>query len=351
MLGASRLTYAQATMTEKQRDWITSNENALRYFGGVPKAIVSDCLKTGVIKGNKYEPELNQVYLDFAEHYSTAIISARSNSPKDKALAEIAVEIIYTRLFAPLRNEKFYSIKELNRAFRELLERHNNMLFQRTKISRRSLFNEIEKDALMPFPEEKYEYRDLQNPRVQFNYHAELREDRHYYSVPYQLKGKKVRMFYTATAVEVYYDNKRVAFHQRDCKKYGYTTLKQHMPAEHKFYADWSPQRFIKSSKMGENTKALVQRVLKSKKHPEQAYKVCLGILNITKRYGDERLEKACSRALEYDVCSHRSVKNILERGLDKVEEDTEKSQKLISFHENVRGAGYCSAPQESRHF
>ncbi len=344
VLGASQLTYAEATMTQKQRDWITSNENALWYFGGVPAAIVPDCLKTGVINGNKYEPRLNTVYLDFAEHYGTAIVPARPKRPTDKALAEIAVEIMYTRLFAPLRNQKFYSLKELNKAFRELLEKHNNMFFQRTQISRRSLFDDIEKEALKPLPVRKYEYKDFQNPRVQFNYHVELKEDRHYYSVPYQLKGEKVQMFYTAGAVEIYHDNIRVAFHQRDYKKYGYTTLKQHMPPEHQFYAEWSADKFLSwGAKIGEDTHLLIKAVLKSRKHPEQAYKSCLGILSFAKKYGQERLEKACSRALEFEAYSYKSVKNILERGLDTIQEKAQRSQKVISFHENNRGAGYYS--------
>ncbi len=343
VLGASQLTYAEATMTQKQRDWVTSNENALWYFGGVPEAIVPDCLKTGVIKGNKYEPRLNHVYLDFAEHYGTAIVPARPDSPRDKALAEIAVEIVYTRLFAPLRNRRFYSLTELNKAFRELLEKHNNMFFQRTKISRRALFNDIEKDILKPLTERKYDYKDFLNPRVQFNYHVELREDRHYYSAPYQLSGKKVQMFYTAKTVEIYHDNIRVAFHQRDYIKYGYTTLKQHMPPEHKFYAGWSPQRFIRwAGKIGENTKTLVQEVLKRKKHPEQAFKSSLGILSFSKTHGKERLDKACARALEFDACSYNAVKNILERGLDKVDEKAQRQQ-IIPFHKNIRGSGYYS--------
>jgi len=341
VLGASQLTYAEATRTQKQRDWILSNENALRYFGGAPKAIVPDCLKTGVKKGSKYEPRINPVYLDFAEHYDTAIVPARPYSPRDKALAEIAVEIIYTRLFAPLRNRKFYSIEELNRAFLELLEKHNDTFFQRTKISRRMLFNETEKDVLKSLPDRRYEYKDFSNPRVQFNYHAELKEDRHYYSVPYRLNGEKVLMFYTSNTVEIYHDNARVAFHKRDYKKYGYTTSRKHMPPEHKFYAGWTPQRFINwGGKIGKETEILVQNVMKRKKHPEQAFKSCLGILNFSKKYGDERLNSACARALQFEAYSYNSIKNILEKGLDKIEE-TEELLPCFSSHKNIRGAEY----------
>jgi len=344
VLGASQLTYVEATRTQKQRDWINANVNALHYFGGVPKAIVPDCLKTGVTKACKYEPELNPAFLEFAEYYDTAIVPARPLSPQDKALVENTVKIIYTRLFAPLRNRRFYSLEELNRAFQKLLEKHNNAFFQRTRISRRSLFEDIEKDVLMPLPGEKYEYRDFSHPRVQQNYHVELREDRHYYSVPYQLAGEQIAMFSTSQTVEIYYDNQRVAFHKRNYKKFGYTTSKQHMPPPHKFYAGWSPERFINWGKaIGKNTGELVKEVLGAKKHPQQAFKSCWGILSFAKKYGDERLEKACKRALKYESYSYSSIKNILKNGLDKVEEGAAPEGKTISLHENIRGAEYYS--------
>jgi len=347
VLGASQMIYSEPTLTQKQRDWITANENALLYFGGVPRAIVPDCLKTGVTKASKYEPELNRVYLDFAEHYETAIVPARPHAPRDKALAEIAVQLVYQRIFAPLRNKKFYSLEELKTAFFKELQKLNNRFFQRTKISRRSLFNEVEREVLKPLPSKKYEYKDFFNVGVQFNYHVELREDRHYYSVPYQLKGQQVQVFYTAKTVEIYHNNRRVAFHLRDYSKLGYTTSKQHMPPEHKFYDSWSPKKFISWAKnIGGHTEELVRKVLESKKYPEQAFKSCLGILNFTKTYGNQRLEKACRRAVEFKTFSYPSVKNILKKGLDKVEESPWRDN--FPSHGNIRGAGYYSPQEES---
>ena len=189
ILGASQLTYAEATESQKKEDWIKANVNALNYFGGVPLAIVPDCLKSAVTDGNQYEADINPEYNDFARHYGAVILPARPNCPQDKALAEGAVKIIYMRIFAPLRNSIFYSLEELNEAVWEKLEIHNNTMFQRMKITRREFFNETEKSVLKPLPADPYELRKFLSLKVQFNYHIAFSPDTHYYSVPWQNKG------------------------------------------------------------------------------------------------------------------------------------------------------------------
>ena len=341
ILGASQLTYVEASFSQKSEDWIRSNERAFLYFKGVTNAVVPDNLKSGVTNSNKYEPRINFMFNDFADHYGTVILPARVRRPQDKALVENAVKIVYQRIYAPLRNRTFFSLEELNEAIWVLLEQHNNTQFQRLKISRRGLFEKIEKQALKALPKERYAIKQCRELTVQFNYHVELREDRHYYSVPWQFKGKRVRVIYDDRIVAIYYDNIRIAQHKRDRAPNKYTTLHTHMPADHRNYAEWSPERFIRWARsIGGNVAEMIKVVLKSRKHPEQAFKTCMGILNLVKEHGPDRLEKACEKALNFGFYSYRRIKNILDRGL---EEDlfSEQKEHSIPLHENVRGSKY----------
>lgn len=340
ILGASQLTYVEASESQKKEDWVKSNENALLYFGGVSGAIVPDCLKSAVEKANKYEPDINGQYFDFARHYGTVILPARSGSPKDKALVEGAVKIAYTRIFAPLRDRIFYSIEELNEAIWANLELHNDMNFQRLKVSRRGLFNELEKGVLKPLPAGKYEWKDFLSLKVQFNYHLEFSPDKHYYSVPWQYRRKRVSVMYTSGSVDIYFNGQRIAFHKRDRRANGYTTIKEHMPAQHQFVSEWNPERMLSwGAGIGESVKVMIEGVLGSREFPEQAYKVCLGILSLAKKYGKERLNNACKRAVAFNYYSYKAVKNILEKGLDRVEEEV--TAPVLPLHNNIRGSRY----------
>jgi transposase len=341
ILGASQLTYVEASVSQKSEDWIRSNENAFLYFGGVTQAIVPDNLKSGVAHSDKYEPGINFMFEDFADHYETVVLPARVRRPQDKALVENAVRLVYQRIYAPLRNRTFFSIEELNEAIWNRLELHNNKQFQRLKISRRGLFEKIEKAALKPIPKEKYAIKQCRELTVQFNYHIELREDRHYYSVPWQLKGKRVRVIYDERNVAIYYDNIRIAQHRRDHSPNEYTTLHTHMPPNHRYYAEWTPDRFIRWARsIGDNVEEIIKVVLKSRKHPEQAFKTCMGILNLVKEHGPDRLDMACEKALDFGFYSYKRIKNILDRGLEK-DIFTEPKDHCISSHENLRGSEY----------
>jgi transposase len=341
ILGASQLTYAEASFSQKSEDWIRSNERAFIYCGGVTQAIVPDNLKSGVTCSNRYEPGINVMFDDFAGHYQTVILPARVCRPQDKALVENAVNLVYQRIYAPLRNRIFYSLKELNEAIWDLLEQHNNTPFQRLKTSRREIFDNIEKQVLKPLPKERYAIKQCKELTVQFNYHVELREDRHYYSVPWQLKGKRVRVVYDDRNVAIYYDNVRIIQYKRDRSPNGYTTLHIHMPPHHRFYAQWSPERFIRwAQSIGDDVAEMIQVVLKSREHPEQAFKICMGILNLVKEHGPDRLNKACARALGFGFYSYKRIKNILDRGLEE-ETLTESRELPVSSHENIRGSQY----------
>lgn len=340
-LGASQVSYVEACMSQKKGDWIKVNQNALLYFGGVTTALVPDCLKAGVSNGNKYEPDINPEYADFARHYGTTILPARPYCAKDKALVENAVKIIYTRIFAPLRNQVFYSLEELNKSIRNLLEIHNNKKFQKMDISRWQLFNEIEKNVLKPLPVNRYEFKKFLSLKVQLNYHIELREDVHYYSIPYKYIGKQITVIYTDSVVEIYHDNIRIITYKRERTRNGYTTLPEHMPPQHRFYSEWSPQKMINwGAKIGENVKVMIEELFKSRKHPEQAFKVCLGLLSLSKKYSDFRINNACKRAVQFNFYSYKAVKNILEKGLDKLVEEDLFTQ-VLPDHNNIRGSEY----------
>jgi transposase len=341
VLGASQLTYVEAVEDQKKERFIRANENAFRYFGGVTGAIVPDCLKSAVTKANKYEPDINPEYFDFSRHYNTAILPARPVHPRDKPHVENAVKIVYSWIFARIRNEEFFSLSDLNKRIRELLEVYNNKPMQRPRISRRELFNEIEINALKPLPEELYEIKHYKRLKVQFNYHVYLSEDRHYYSVPYRARGKYVELFFSEKTVEIYENNTRIAIHVRSRKVNGYTTLKDHMPQKHQWMADWNSDRLIKwALNLGSPVKDIIETVLLSKEHPEQAYKTCLGILNLSKKYSVPRLVKACERAFRYECCSYKAIENILKNKMEVLNDEPDLSPRLPD-HENIRGINY----------
>jgi len=346
ILGFSQLTYVEASLSQNKGDWIRSNDRALWYFGGVAQALVPDNLKNAVTYSNRYEPGINPTFDDFAQHYNTVIIPTRVREARDKALVENAVRLMYQRIYAPLRNRVFYSLEELNEAIWDLLEKHNNTTFQRLQMSRRELFEEVERKALKALPAERYAPKEVKILTVGINYHVELREDRHYYSVPHYLRRRgektKVKVIYDDRTVAIYYDNIRVAQHRRDRSPNQYSTLVEHMPSNHRYVAEWSPERFVKWAKaVGEDVALVVEKVLKSRKHPEQAYKVCMGLLNLPKEYGAERVNRACRMAHEFGTYSYTRIKNILERGLDEEHALVETKQQQIPMHENVRGSHY----------
>jgi len=271
------------------------------------------------------------------------VLPTRPRKPKDKALVEQTVRLMYQRVYAKLRDRTFHSVDELNAAIRPLVDEHNATRFQRLPYSRRQLFDRIERDVLQALPATRFQLMQTLDLKVQFNYHIELREDRHYYSVPWRLKGSRVRVLYNDRMVEIYHDHLRVAAHRRERTAGGYTTVSDHMPPHHRFYADWSPERILRwAGEIGPAVASLVGKVLAERDHPEQGFKVALGIINLHRKYGEGRLERACGRALEFHYHSYRGVKNILANGLDKLEQPVPVgSQPALPLHANIRGSQY----------
>ena len=339
ILGASQLTYVEFTESQSLEDWIWVNENAFIYYGGATKGITPDSLKSAVTKACNYEPLINETYNDFARHYGTVVLPTRPAKPKDKSLAENVVKLVYQRIFAPLRNMIFHSLSELNEAAWELLEKHHDTPFQKRDTTRRQLFDEIEKHELLPLPANRYELKRYQVSRVEFTYHVYLKKDKHYYSVPYQYNGKRVKTIYSSRLVEIYKNNVRIAIHKRDRKPYGYTTMKQHMPSDHQFVDGWKPDRFISwAEKMGGSVKEFIQLMLDQREHPQQAFKACLGVLNLGKKYDQEAMQLVCKKAIEINSISYRFIANSLKNKTYKIQEEENPGDLKLPFHENIRG-------------
>jgi transposase len=342
ILGASQLTYVEAVMSQQKEDFIGACEGALHYYGGVPAAIVPDNLKSAVIKSSKYEPVLNETFADFAEHYSTTILPARAYRPQDKALVEGAVKIIYTRIYAKLRNQQYFTLDELNKAVLIALEEHNSTLLRGRNYSRRQQFEEVERQTLAPLPPLRYELKKQLFATVMKNGHVALSPDKHYYSVPFRFIGKKVKLMYSRSTIEVFYHYERIAIHQRIKGPYIYTTEKDHMASTHQFVSDWTPERFLNwASGIHEDVYLYILKILDRKQHPEQAYKSCIGILSFAKKVGNDRLIKACQRALGYGIYNYKTIQTILEKGMDQCDETGESTQLEMPLHENIRGEEY----------
>jgi transposase len=340
ILGASQLTYIEATLSQRKEDFITSCEHALAYYGGVPLAIVPDNLKSAVTKSDRFEPTLNQVFENFASHYSTTILPARAYKPKDKALVEGAVKIAYQRVYSVLDARVFHSLDELNIAIKEILEVHNNTKLTGRPDSRRDLYEAIERCTLNPLPVFPFEFKRQQHATIAVNGHVCLKEDKHYYSVPYHYIGKKVKLLYTSDRVEIFYNYASLALHQRNRRAYGYTTDIEHLASTHKYLTQWNPERFIKwAQTIGDPVKEFIILLMDSKTHPEQSYKACQGVLGYERKVGRERLINACKRAMEFENYSYNVIKLILVNHYDQLT-STEIAGEL-PLHENIRGENY----------
>ncbi|MBT4365595.1 MAG: IS21 family transposase [Desulfobacteraceae bacterium] len=345
ILPASQLTFAEASENQTQESFMRSNERALRFFGGVPAAIVPDNLKSGVIKADIYEPDLNPLFADFAEYYRTAVIPARSRKPKDKAHVENAVKIIYRRIFAPLRNKTFHSLSELNQAIKERLEMHNNKKLTKMEVSRQELFEDVERSELKALPINPYPLKYFQEDTlVEFNYHVRLKEDQHYYSVPHILRKKRVKLIYDDRNVAIYHDNIRIVQHRRNRSSHKYSTLRDHMPTNHRYKDNWNPEKLKWwAGNIGEETQRAVTHLLNTKPHPEQAYKSCMGILGQASKYGHDILNLACRRALNLEMVSYKVISNEAKAIMEQYEKEMDNKQfsLLPEIHKNIRGKQY----------
>ncbi len=340
VLGASNYLYAEALPSQELPHWIAAHVHAFEFFGAVPRLVVPDNLRSGVTKAHRYEPEVNATYQEMATHYGVAILPTRPYKPRDKAKVEAGVLLAERWILARLRHQRFSSVAEANAAIAACVTEINERPFKKMDGSRRSLFEEIDRPAMGPLPAERYEFATWKVPTVNIDYHVEL--DCHYYSVPYQLVGKKVDARMTARTVEVFFSGKRVASHLRSYRRWHHTTDPAHMPESHRRHAAWSPSRIIAwAEKTGPSTAELVTEIMAARPHPEQGFRSALGIIRLGDRHGQARVEAACTRALAVRSFSYRSVESILKHDLDRQPLPGESPPRAHPPHHNVRGPDY----------
>lgn len=343
ILPNSQYTYVEACVSQKREDLIACMGNALKFFGGVPQAIVSDNLKSAVNRASKYEPEINKTFKDFAQHYNCVINPARAYSPQDKALVENAVYLAYQRIYYPMREMIFFSLYDLNKEIRKHLESYNDLLFQRKEASRKELFQSVEREYLKPLPLTPYELKEYKRSKVQKMGYIYFSTDKNYYSVPFRYIGKMTQIHYTNSTIEIYYNCERIALHKRNTAKGIYNTNKEHLSSTHRHYSEWSPEYFSNlAAKHGESVIMFVKGLFGQNDYPEPIYKRAMGVIQLGKLYGSERLNNACQRASYGSTFSYNRVKNILEKNLDKeymnIQELEEKTSH-IPAHANTRGS------------
>ena len=343
ILPFSHYTYVEACKSQKKEDLLSCIANGLSFYGGVPKAIVTDNLKSAVSRSSKYEPIINKSLKDFAHHYSCVINPTRAYSPQDKALVENAVNLTYQRIYHPIRNMIFFSLTELNTQIKMFLKQYNDVLFQRKESSRKELFLSIEKSHLRALPSAKYEMKTYTRAKVQKIGYVYFSPDQNYYSVPYRYISKQVQIHSTKSWVEVYYNSTRIANHARNPDKGIYTTNKDHLSSTHQAYQNWSPKYFkTLAKKHGESVMMLIDALIHQYDYPETAYKGAMGVIQLHRDYGSERLNNACQRALQANAISYRHVKNILMNNRDKEHlfiDELDKNKSHIPSHRNTRGA------------
>ena len=341
----SQYAYVEAFPDEKQQSWISAHVHMYEYFGGVAKILVPDNCKTAVVHNKGWNDQrINTVYHEMAEHYGTAIIPARVRKPNDKPNAEGSVGNISTWIIAALRNEQFFTITELNRAIVTKLDEFNRRPFQKKEGSRYELFHNEELPLLTPLPATRYELAEWKQATVQYNYHISV--DGMLYSIPYEYIGKKVDVRITGATIEVFYNQNRIASHRRLYGRKGqYSTITEHMPQDHQQYLEWNGDRFRKwAERIGKNTKAVVDAILRSKRVEQQSYRACMGLLKMADRYSPSQLEEACKIALSYTQSpSYKSVRNILTATKDCTSNSKDSSTDTPKNNVNgiTRGADY----------
>jgi transposase len=342
VLPFSGFTYIEAMLSAGRNRLLKALNNALSFIGGVPQSAKTDNMKQIVKKSNRYEPAFEELAQQWSLHYGTTMMAARVRKPRDKASVESHVNAVYNRIYAPLRNMVFHSLDQMNEALWEALDKFNLRNFQRCDYSRRDRFILHEKVLLLPLPAGPFVPKNKVEAKVQRNYHITLGEDWHHYSVPYQYIGKTVQVIYDTDHVEIYLDAVRIICYRRNYNRNGHTTLPEHMPPDQNHYArikGYNRDYFIeKATQIGDNTASAISKILEQKIFIEQTYNSCLGVLRLGEKYGSDRLEAACRRALMGYKVTYMGIKNILERNLDKAILQTDFFIQLPD-HENIRGS------------
>lgn len=336
----SDYSFVMAVRSQSTEDFLYALGCCLNELGGVPLALIPDNLKAAVIKASRYEPEINRALEDFANHYGTTVVPARAGKPKDKALVENQVKLIYSRVYAKLRHMVFFDLHSLNEAIREKVKAHNQTRMQQKPYCREERFLAEEKKHLLPLPAERYEIKYYRELRVAKNNHIYLTEDKHYYSVPYRLIGSKVKVIYTRSMVYIFSKGEQVAVHIRNFRQGGYSTDKNHLCSQHQHYKDRSPEYYLRqAAKRSAVLYELVSRIFNQNRYPEQLYKTCDGLFGLERKTEPARFEKACRMALDYQNYTYSFVMNVLENKMTEVQ--TAIPDKPLPKHANLRGKAH----------
>lgn len=339
VLGASNLTYAEASWTQGLPDWISAHVRMFRFFGAAPRLLVPDNLKSAVHKPSFYDPELNRSYAAMAAHYNVGILPARPRKPKDKAAVEAGVRFAQGYILGRLRHVTFFSLAECNAAIAAALERMNGREMRRIGVSRRQLFETVERPVMQPLPEQDYEYAEWRLARVGIDYHVEVHD--FFYSVPHALIHEQVDTRATARTIEVFHRGKRVAAHARRYGGLRHGTLPEHMPSAHRRYAEWTPERLQRQARsIGPNTEGLIIAVMARRPHPEQGFRTCLGVLRLFRGIDPARAETVSLRAVEIGALTYASIASILQHRLDRPA-PPQAADGTPLLHANIRGPRY----------
>lgn len=346
VLGASDYTFAEAFADQKLPSWVEAHIHAVEFFGGCTRLWVPDNTKTGVVRPCYYEPQIHRTYRELADHYGAAVLPTRTQAPRDKAKVENAVLVAARRVLAPLRDQTFFSLGQLNEAIRRGVVAINQRPFQKLPGCRQQLFEQLDQPALKPLPAHRYLIGTWSHAKVNIDYHIQV--DWHFYSVPYQLVQQTVEVRLSARTVEIAHHGRRVAAHARSAQRAGYSTDPAHMPKAHRKHLQWTPQRLVDWAHLvGPACARLVQHILASRPHPEQGYRACLGLMRLARGYGAQRVEAACRRAVALDVCSYKSIQSILQQKLDQQPlPDDDAAAEVMPDHDNIRGPGYYQPRQ-----
>lgn len=339
VLGASNYTYAEATLTQSLPDWLHSHVRAFEFFGGTPALLVPDNLKSGVNKACRYEPELNPSYQQLAAHYQLAVMPARPYKPKDKAKAEVGVQVVERWILARLRHHTFFSLAELNQCLRALLTELNERPFKQLPGNRRQAFEQLDQPALTPLPQQPYRYVAIKSVKVNIDYHVQF--EQHHYSAPHQYVGETLELHAGDQLVQLYFRQQLVASHPRKHQP-GTTTLAAHMPVRHSKQQAWTPGRLKQwAQDIGPDTLRWVSDRLAEKAHPEQAYRFCLGLLNLTRSYPPERVNGCCQLANREGLSRLKQLKSVLASNRDQLPEQPSFTLELPQSHDNIRGPNH----------
>lgn len=342
VLPHSHYTFAIALPSQKVQDFVYGINQIFLFFGKLPQVILSDNLKSYVKKADRYEPDFNDLCVQLAAHYQIDLQATRVAKPKDKASVENMVKTAYTRIYAPLRNEIFHSLEELNQAIGVQLSIHNAKPFQKKNGCRKEIFEQFELPAMNDLPSDLFEINKTTTAKVQRNYHVFLGEEKNFYSVPYQYVGKKATVIYNTKTVEVYIDHQRVATHARRSHhdQYCYATHDTHLPKSH---SEWKKAQgydaayfLAQAEKIGPATQWAIGQVLLSRIKEVQSYNSCRGILHLGKKYTNERLERACLRCQPAGKTNYSTLKRILKLKLDQATPAPDLFSPPV--HDNIRG-------------